>query len=646
MPETKKKSVSITRFLGALYEMQLREKALTRIALIGGPSRIINLRYDGKGESAYIRVEGKKKDRLRIVIGGKHIKNIANLPDYITSREMIKLVKDDVFKTFHGTVNHELGHALYTDMGNEEISKYKEPKYIGFMHNVFNILEDPVIEFFMTLYYKKHLPYDVNPKVYFDFIVERAFEAKADEYKDDGTQNGFLNYMLFFVRIGEAKIKNKCAVFEKYKTDLIPLMKNVLQEPDGAKRIHNTVLLCEWIIENIKEFNWEMPMPPEIHIGEDFGKVPGPLKGPGRGPGLKSGEGGEGHDEEGAEGEEPEESEDEKESEDETDEETEDEKESEDETEDESESPMVEEEVDEDVISTIFNDDYRDGSDHVWSIAKEDFEVKDSSLLEDVDRVIDESNSIIRSVSDFLMLFKGRIKPMRTEGMTSGRLAVRRAIKDEIAGGCSTRLFQKKMARGRDADLVVSLLCDNSGSMSGSKSEICAKACIILAQACEWSGIPYEINAFVKTYDSSDGISYTIKEKSFDDSLNEAKPYLGINSSTMLRKLERVNKDVPTFRGNSEEVNIFYIWQQFKKVKHRTKLMFVLCDGMTTGSKNDLHSVVTRMEQEDNIIVIGIGILCKDVVDTYNHAKVFKSIEDLNEGLAPYLIDTLSAYAK
>jgi hypothetical protein len=514
MAEKDAKTVSYVGPLTWIYDKTIREKMIMRIAMIGGPSRIINLTFDGKGEAAYIEIEGAEKDRMRITIGGKHIKEIANLPDRV-NRTILKACVGDINKSFYNTINHELAHALFTDMKSDEIIAYPEAKYRGFMHTIFNILEDVVIEFLMTLYYKKHLPYDINPKVYFDFKVQRMFESKADEYKDDGTQSGFCNYLLLFVRIGEAKIKNKCEIFEKYKADLIPLIKAVLQQPDPTQRVHNTVLLCEWIIENIKEFDWTMPEPPEIEKvsgkGAGAGKgFPMPIPGPemGSGPGIPGegsdsgkkggsgeesgsgegsdhGEGGGSEDEEGASEGEGGTSEDEEEPEGEK--ESEEDEDAEDEEESEDESSMVEKDIDEEICSYIFNDDIRDGSDHVWSIAKEDFEVRDESIIDDVNNIIAEHLPMIREVSESLNLFKGRIKPIMTGGMSSGALNVRRAIRSEVAGGLDMKIYQKKVARGVDVDACYSALCDLSGSMGDTKSEICARGAIVLAQACEWA---------------------------------------------------------------------------------------------------------------------------------------------------------------
>ena len=640
-------NIKYTKFLTELYRIKFREEIKILVALVGGSSRKINVEFNALKKATYTKLEGRKLDRFRIVIGGGTIKDVASLPEYFSTREQMAVVVGDVSKAIKALANHELAHDIFTDMVSRLIIDYKEPKYIPFLHTVFNVLEDQVIEFNICLLYKRSFPYSTNPKRYFDFMIERLFMRQAEEYKDDGTQGGFIQYMLLMLRCGEGKIKNKCAIFEKYRANVVPLMKDVLLEPNGTKRIEKTIVLCEWIIENIKEFDWKMPDIPEdekvsgrmagggdgIPVpmpthGVPSSKIPSGTKGATEGAEEEPGEKG---DKDGAEGTDSEE-------------ETPEELEEETPEEDEKES-VAEGDVDEEVYDTIFNDMIHDGDDHEWSIAKEDFEISNETIIDDVNKIIENNLDMITNISDFLTLFKGRIRPKDTDGFTTGRLSIKRAMSAEMSGRPDTRIFRKKVARGRDADLAVYILADGSGSMSGRSSEIATKAVITTAQACSWASIPCEVATFTKTHDSPDGISYTVVQKSFDDSFEDSKPYLGISSSSMLGKLRKL-RDVPTFRGNSEEVNLFYIWQRFKNVKHKTKLLFVMCDGETTGSVNNLREVITQMEAESNIIVIGIGIMCDALKKSYNHCKIFGDMKDLEDNLAPYLIETLSKYAK
>lgn len=657
-------TIKINKFLSAIYTDMIRDTVKTRIAIIGGPTRNIGLTFEVRGETTYTRLYGKKKDKLLICLGGRNICQIAGLPETLSSARVAKGLMPGIIKAFHALVNHELGHDLFTDMYDTSIVNYKEPKYINFMHNMFNILEDQVIEYCMEMYYKKNYPYDVNPRVYFDFMIENMFMPQGEDYKDDGTQAGFMNYTLLFFRIGEKNIKNRCAVFDKYKSDLFPLFKKVIGEPDGTLRIKYTIELCEWIIENIKEFDWELPPLSEHEklSGKAAGMPGAPMPMPGFGgasmPGGKAegadddeeasfGEeagGGEDKDEEGSKGSEEDEEESE-EPEDEEEEEEEDEEEEDEEEEDPAyDESRVESSVDEEIVDEIFNDVTHDGRDHEWVSAKDEYEVMNDKIIETINKYIDEFSDVAKDLSDFFSIFKGRIKPMNREGLTSGRLSSRLAIRDDVQGGVSTKLFKKKLSRGKDADLCVSILADNSGSMCGNKSTACTKALLALAQACDWCNIPFEVNAFTKTSDSWSGISITITEKAFEDSFENSKPYFAINDSDLIGGLQS-HITIPTFHGNSEEVNIYYIGEKFKRVKHKTKLMFVLCDGMTTGSRNELREVITRLEADYGIIVVGIGVLDNGVIGTYHHTKVFNTMEELETELAPYLIDTLGKYA-
>ncbi len=663
------------KYVADIYNEKLKAPIRNLIDIIGGPSRHIDVKVYYKGPSSTItctRLSGKKKDRLLICIGCENVREFAGVPEIINNKQILIDTYSNITIVIYGLMYHELGHDLFTDLKCTDIVNYKEPKYIPFIHNMFNIIEDPIVEFSIEEYYRKEYPYSVNPKEYFDFLIKNVFMVQAQEYEDDKTQQGFLNYLLLFLRCGEENIKNSCAIFKKYEPNLIPLIRDIVYEPDGTQRIKKTIILCEWIIENIKEFNWEMDQPDEILSGIGAGgSIASPQPGAGgggfgaapcggaleEGPTSGDPQGTARTGEEMPEPEEPEESEEDNESEEfeeddesETGETEEAEKDEEPEDDEEEENPLppstptfIPPEPDEDFINECFEDCERTGDDHSWFIAKEECEPS-SVAIEEVNKVISDNIELINDVSDFFITFKGRIKPVKTEGMTSGRLSIRRAISSEIRGGCDQKIFKRKMARGRDADACVSELIDVSGSMNGKKSIIAFEASVVVAQACEWAGIPFEMNAFVNGYREGYCENVTIVEKSFEDSFEDSKGFFALSNSSLKGEVSGCSK-VPLFSGNEEEVNIYYIWKNLKKVKHRTKLMFVICDGMTCGSRTVLRDTVAAMEDEDNIIVIGIGIMCSEVKDSYRHYKVFNSIEEIQNELAPYLIDTITQYA-
>lgn len=636
------KTAKRTKVLAEIYRSLLRDKIRTKNQLLIGPTKTMGLQFTSKGDHAYTTLIGKTGSKLMVVIGGELVARIAKLPTEFTNRKMLEASFNDIVAAFYALDYHEMGHVLFTDMRDTTIKNYPESKYRGFLAQLTNIIEDPVIECCMANLFATDpkWAYDINPQDFFDFLIERMFHP--EDYKDDGTINGFMNYLLLLLRCGKTAIKGDCKVFDKYSVDLLPLIKDAFYEPDATERIHKCVKLGEWIIENIKEFSWELPEPPEEFpsLPEGFsGSSPRPSTATPEdskfGEGEKRGKGGKGESEsedgaeEGTEGEEIEDKEIEEDAEGE-----------------EGDAPKVEESLDDidEEIEDIFNDMIHDGDDHEWVIAKDEFEIQDDSIVDTLDEIADKYAGAIVDVSKFLTLFKGRNKPREQSGFTFGKLNVFRAMQDEIRDGCETKLFNQKVMGGKDKDLAVSLLCDNSGSMTGRKSIICSEAAIVLAQACDRAKIPFECNCFTKTEDSMYGTCITIVEKSFDDTFENAKPYFAINDSFLIRKL-RPLRNIPTFYGNSEEVNLYYIWKNFARVNHKTKLLFVLCDGETTGSVEDLKTVVRQIEAEDGIIVIGIGVCCYRVAEIYPHHKIFSSNEELETGLAQYLIDTISKYA-
>lgn len=413
---------------------------------------------------------------------------------------------------------------------------------------------------------------------------------------------------------------------------------------DATKRLKATVALGEWMFENIPEIKWEMEEPPKEE--RKSGSMPAAGGMPASGGTVKA----EGLDRklgspeetgkaEGTEdgGGKPEEGGDDGE-------EKEKEKEgagSEDEEEDKS-APMPDFEADDEITDEVFNDEIHDGDDHEFVIAKDEY-TYDGALIGELDEELEKVSPAAQDVSKFLTLFKGRTRPRMQEGFTKGKVNLRRAMQDEMRDGCDLKLFKQPVRKGRDTDAAFWLLGDNSGSMSGSKSRVCAKGILTMAQACDWAKVPFCASCFTKTCDSYTGTCITIIEKDFEDEFEKAKPYFGINSSSTIDRLHS-DKYIPTFAGNSEEINLFYIWKRFQRVNHKTKILMVLCDGATTGSRDSLKRIIRQIE-DDGIIVIGLGIMCSEVANIYPRHKLFGSMEELERELPQYLIDTLSEYA-
>lgn len=638
------------RILAYIYQKVMRtELKLTDLMLIN-PTTKLQLTYQGNSNSAYTTITEGVSPVFHVVLGGGMVAQAAKLPESFSGKAKLKPFLKDIRLAFRALNYHEMGHVLFSDMTLAPLIAYNE-QYRGFVCSLFNIMEDPIIEINISRYVSRKRPYDVNPARYFTFLKRQIFAEQCESYKDDGGLGAFMQYLLLVLRCGKTSIPVTNAVYEKYSGELLPRIQDILKEPNATERQVKTTKLADWMIEHIKEFNWKaMSVPADLSsvVSHEIAEAakgksrrgPGDSRGGTMSSSISSEDSSdicsEGSDSVGApkgEGAESERGESETES-------GPEKKDKDFDTE--SAAGMLP--SDAETLDECFNDLLNCAAAHEYVIAKDEYEITDEDELNrGINEQLKESADCVQNITKFLSLFKGRKKPRRTGGFTSGKLNIPVAMQDEAVGGCETKLFCRTVARGQCTDLAVSLVCDNSGSMSGRRSHLASIGALALAQACDWTNTPFECLCFTKTSDSTQGTSITIVEKALDDTFEKSKPYFAINDSTLIKSLHS-DRSIPTFAGNSEEVNLYYIGKEFAKCKHTTKLMFVFCDGATTGSHDSLRRVIQGIEKE-GVHVIGIGLQSHDICRSYSTYKIFESMEDIKTGLAPYLVTTLSKYA-
>ena len=152
------KAVKTTKILSALYQDHLRDKIRWQNGLIAGPLATVGLTFNSRENGAYTTLVGKK-GTLRVVIGGRMVAKVAGLPETFSDKATLKPFLTPIIMAFYGLDLHEMGHVKFTDMVDTSITHYKEPKYIGFLHHLFNILEDPVVEESMDQLYQRDFSY-------------------------------------------------------------------------------------------------------------------------------------------------------------------------------------------------------------------------------------------------------------------------------------------------------------------------------------------------------------------------------------------------------------------------------------------------------------------------------------------------------
>ena len=189
----------------------------------------------------------------------------------------------------------------------------------------------------------------------------------------------------------------------------------------------------------------------------------------------------------------------------------------------------------------------------------------------------------------------------------------------------SLKVFKKRLAPRKEADLSFSLLVDNSGSMMGRKSIVVGNALVILQETLYRLGIPFEVNAFTENFG---GEAVTIEMHRFDDSFNKTKA-----SASLFTKQIEYSHPLYTFQGNVDESNLQFIGTRFlHNRKEKDKILIMMSDGATTGSRDVLSRVAQNFENK-GMTILGIGIIDDNVEDIYNDHYTFSSIEDL-ENLA------------
>lgn len=644
MAESCKTSIILTRIFKKYEKTPFDLKVIKYL----GTTISGNVVFDYKGKQAYTYADKKK---FTIVLGAELIKKICGLGNVI-NKEQLKERYSEIDTCMFLLFCHELGHNKFTDMVSTAIKEYPKPQFIGFLHTLFNIIEDPVEEIAITNYIKKNHPYDRIPD--FNWLVDRLFEGDSYEFREN--QENFLNYLLLVLRIGKDKIKNSNPIFEKYKADLLPLIKDCLYESDGTERLHKIIKLGEWIIENIKEFSWEdMPTSGTETSGSrsSLGGSPASIKrikrsldklkdktddsskeeteGGSSSFGVDKGEDGYSSPEE--------------------DEETEEDDEigggDKEEEDDDDESSVITEsspELDENELEDYFGEgDDIEALKHVTEDVSDKISYNET-VVPILQERIDKYSGIINSVAKVFNLLTTWKKPFKETGFTSGKFDIRRAIQSELRRETGLNIWSRQISRGKIPDPVVSIICDNSGSMFGNKAHICCDATLGLSAALEKAHIPFEVWGFTKTLDNLSGTSISLLFKKIEDNFSLKLPWFGLNDSGLAFSYYSNPLDVPLFRGNSEEVNINFIGNDFLKRKETRKIMIVLCDGATTGSRGTLKRIINNLEKK-GVIVIGLGIQDRGVEQLYTNHKVFANSEEL-QNLPEYMIEIIQNYCK
>lgn len=555
-----------------------------------------------------------------------------DLKDTIDPRKLKQTYKD-MSATYRGVYYHEIAHVLYTDFNKfnsfmQLLSKKKQYTLLQLFKTVSNILEDVVIEnelefqFPSIKNYMRYLRLTTFPQEQIDKLQE--------EIKDDETINTFMNYFLYRYRI-PSRVSFEHPVYTKHKKHLHSSAYIIMNTQDGGKRLERALALAYEISQYFqeekdidykevlkgKDEDWIKSLP---ESEEEESKAPEVSSGPTSIEDSSGVEDSSSKPSKTSSEETTSESEGSSESDDVDDEAKEAIEEEKDlgvqknsgEADDVSSDPDSEENLKQ-TLRAAANDEpivnkrhecYHLGDYYDFSVHKKHY-----------DNIVNENEPTIASLVSVIKKIRAYNNSRFLNKQKRGKLDPRQAMKPNAG----LKVFKKKLAPKREADLAVQLVVDNSGSMHGTKSTITGHATIALQESLYRLNIPFAIASFTEGH-----ASITNDLIRFNDKYNTAK-----YNTTLLTKQKILGSPTYTFAGNVDEVNLDYIGTRFlKQRKEKDKIMIVLSDGATTGSASVLKTITEKYEQK-GIQVLGIGIVDSNVKRAYNNYEIFDSLDDL-----------------
>lgn len=233
-------------------------------------------------------------------------------------------------------------------------------------------------------------------------------------------------------------------------------------------------------------------------------------------------------------------------------------------------------------------------------------------------------------------------------------------------------------------DVAVALLCDCSGSMGGTKQQLCRLVAMAFSHALHQVQIPHEVSGFT-TLDSSSVHTHAWsqdKPTEYHDNFEAMKRALD-EAASQGTKIENFARELRNWgayrrmgiqtlfvpfhvrfksfesedaRGLTRITSIDHnldgeavLWQAQRLAERaeRRKVLFVLSDGMPAGSRNNEQGARYLKEVIDRVVdagveVYGLGIQSDHVRDYYPDWWVCHDLDDLIEVAMSALIEVLT----
>ncbi|WP_456868369.1 cobaltochelatase CobT-related protein [Galbibacter sp. BG1] len=248
-----------------------------------------------------------------------------------------------------------------------------------------------------------------------------------------------------------------------------------------------------------------------------------------------------------------------------------------------------------------------------------------------------------RMQKDIERMMASQSHVIRVPGFRAGRLngpSLHRIVQGD------DRLFNRKQEH-KSKETAVTLLVDNSGSMSGAKIETAMVAAYALAQTLERVGIPCELMGFTTGDHRGAGSRKAVEETNrqiWKETQNGVTYHRTVPIVMPIYKEfdERINSEVKkriAYMANAQNgmvtnvdgESLEYAAIRLMRRREKRKVMLVLSDGQPAGARNAAGHLKQTTEKLEKIGIdlVGIGIMDQAVRRFYKNHIVLNRVEDL-----------------
>ena len=263
----------------------------------------------------------------------------------------------------------------------------------------------------------------------------------------------------------------------------------------------------------------------------------------------------------------------------------------------------------------------------------EPLQIPDNLNSKYVPQIDDQAGRMVGKMQkDIERMMAAQSLSVRVPGHRSGRLQssnLHRVMAND------DRVFNRKH-ENRTKATAVTLLIDNSGSMSGVKIQTAMIAAYALAQTMERIGIPCEMLGFTTGgYGSTAGMTDADRKVNYNRTCALIMPiYKAFDervNSIVKSRIAHMAYNQWGMNANVDGECLEYAAARLMKRREQRKVMIVLSDGQPAGANNapgHLKATVQDLTKA-GLDIVGIGIMDNSVKHFYPKHMVLNNVEDL-----------------